>query len=184
MDRIILFGLSDEETDIIRECGLRFELLHFDDYRDVLAYYAELLIINPQALDDEGRSALTEYYREIDPCDERVILANIDEAFKGISFVETIEDFFDYPESIPVILMRILKKTKRDVDFSRRIMLAMKILKAIEDHPGITTKQISERVEQSDRSTKRYIRSLQAAGIMIEYQNKGWICVQNIREIL
>lgn len=184
MDRIILFGLSEEETDIIRGCGLKIELLPVEDYRDVLAYYAALFIINPLMLDEEGRNALTEFYREIDPCDEKVILTNSDISFKGISFVEVIEDFFDFPESIPIILMRNLKKTKRDVDFSRRIMLAIKIQKTIEDYPGITTKQIAELTEQSERSIKRYIRSLQAAGIMIEYRNKGWICIHDIREIL
>ena len=92
---------------------------------------------------------------------------------------------FEYPDSIPLILMKNLKRTRRDVDYSRRIMLAIKILHLIMRNPGITTRKLTEKVEGvSSRSVKRYIRSLQAAGILIDYQDKGWVCQMDPGEIL
>lgn len=185
MQKIIVFGLTEEETEIIRDCGLQFELIPCNVYQDVIAYYADLTIINPKVLDNEARSCFEEFYREIDPTNEKVILTSEDRAFDGISFVEIIPNLFEYPDSIQMILMKRLKDTKRDVDFSRRIMLAIKILHIISQTPGITTRKIIEMVEgTSDRSVKRYIRSLQAAGIMIEYQNKGWFCLMEPKHLL
>ena len=81
--------------------------------------------------------------------------------------------------------MKNLKKTRRDVDYSRRIMLAIKILHLIRRNPGITSRKLSEMVEGvSIRSVKRYIRSLQAAGILIDYHDKGWVCEMDPGEIL
>lgn len=183
LPKIILYGLKDTEIDTIRDSGLRAEYFIFDCYTDVIAHYAELTIVNPQALDAEEKACLEDFFKQIDPTDEKVIMTAEDDAFRGISFVETISDFFDYPKSIPVILMKNLKETKRDVDFSRRIMLAIKVLYLILQNPGITTRQITEKIEGiSDRSVKRYIRSLQAAGMLIEYRNKGWVCDMDPRE--
>ena len=169
---------------MIRNCGLNFELLCYFDYRDVIAHYAELTIINPAAFADDENNCVAEFFKEIDTVDERVILTDEDKAFEGISFVEMIPDLFDYHESIPLILMKNLKETKRDVGFSRRIMLAIKILHLISQNPGITTSELTKKVEgTSDRSVKRYIRSLQAAGILIEYENRGWTCMMDPREI-
>ena len=105
-------------------------------------------------------------------------------AFSVGQKAEVIPDLFDFPESIHIVLMKALKETKRDVDFSARIMLAIKIMKLIENNPGITTKQISERIECSDRSTKRYINSLRSAGLMIEYQNRGWSFIMDPLELI
>ena len=99
-----------------------------------------------------------------------------------MSFIEIIPDFFDFPDSVPLIIMKNLKETKRDVDFSRRIMYAIKIIRLIEEKPGITTKEIGIKTELSERSVKRYIRSIQAADVMIEYRNKGWYCDMDPRE--
>lgn len=183
--KIILFGLNDSQIDLIRDSGLRATFFIFDYYTDVIAHYAELTILNTEKMDTDEKKCLADFYREIDPTDEHVILTSEDNSFCNISFVETIADFFDYPESVPLILMKKLKETKRDVDFSRRIMMAIKVLHLISENPGITTHQLVEKVEgTSDRSVKRYIRSLQAAGIMIDYRNKGWICDMDPRDIL
>ena len=184
MEKIILFGLSENEMDMIRNCGLRYDYFPFEVWQDVVAHYAELSIINPRTLEDSEKKALAEFYHDIDPCDEKVILTNEDPNFRGISFIEVIPDLFDFPESIHIVLMKALKETKRDVDFSVRIMLAIKIMKLIENNPGITTKQISERIECSDRSTKRYINSLRSAGLMIEYQNRGWSFIMDPLELI
>ena len=185
MSKVILFGLTEEETNIIEDSGLRCDWMIYDVYQDVIAHYADLTVIDPDALDNEGRICLTNFFKEIDPVDEKVILTSEDPAFNGISFVEAIPDLFEYPDSIPVILMRNLKKTRRDVDYSRRIMLAIKILHLIRRNPGITSRKLSEMVEGvSIRSVKRYIRSLQAAGILIDYQDKGWVCEMDPGEIL
>ena len=185
MQKVILFGLTEAEADIVRDSGLQCEWAVYDIYQDVIAHYADLTIINPAALDEEGKTALAGFYREIDPIEEKVILVAEDENFSGLSFVETIEDLFEYPDSVPLILMKKLKETRRDVDYSRRIMLAIRILRLISLNPGITTRQLTEKVEGiSCRSVKRYVRSLQAAGILIDYEDKGWICQMDPREIL
>lgn len=185
MSKVILFGLTEEEINIIENSGLSCEWMVYDVYQDVIAHYADFTVINPEALDEEGRICLADFFKEIDAVDEKVILTSEDHAFKGISFVETIPDLFEYPDSIPLILMKNLKRTRRDVDYSRRIMLAIKILHLIMRNPGITTRKFTEKVEGvSSRSVKRYIRSLQAAGILIDYQDKGWVCQMDPGEIL
>ena len=89
-------------------------------------------------------------------------------------FLEIISDVED--NILKTTILRCLRDTAKDVDFSRRIMLSLKVMKCICNHPGISTKELALAVEISERSVKRYIDTLRMAGAMIEYVNKGWKC--------
>lgn len=184
METIIVYGLNEKERGIIEGCGLKCEVIGTNIYQDVIAQYANLTIINPFALEETEKASLLEFYQEIDPVDEKVILTSLDEGFSNLSFVEMIPDLFDDPERVSVVLMKYMKETKRDIDFSRRIMLAIKILHLISQNPGISSKELADNTEISVRSVRRYIRSIQAAGILLEFRNKGWYCLVDPRELL
>ena len=67
-------------------------------------------------------------------------------------------------------------KSQKAASFSKKLADGIKILSFIRNRPGITTRELSETMELSQRTIQRYIASLQAAGEWIEYNRakKGW----------
>ena len=184
MPTILYYGLTDAELEKVEEIQLSFDLVEAGCATDVMALYAELAIIDPTTLPEGDVEALAEFYREIDPIDERVILSAPVPGFEGISCVDVVPEFFDEGYDRTIAVMRRLKETKRDIDISRRITNSILILKLIGENPGITTAELARRTELSERTVRRYIRSLQAAMVLIDYEDRGWRLLMDPRELV
>ncbi len=184
MPTILHYGLTDDDMRKVEEIQLDFDLVEAGCATDVMALYAELAIIDPTAFPADEVEALAEFYREVDPMNERAIITGPAEGFEGISCVDVVPEFFDEGYDRTIAVMRRLKETKRDIDISRRITNSILILKLIGGNPGITTAELSRRTELSERTVRRYIRSLQAAMILIDYENRGWRLVMDPRELV
>lgn len=74
------------------------------------------------------------------------------------------------------LLIESCQKRKKSESFSATLANAIFILSSIRNFPGITTKELSDKLEISPRSVQRYIETLRIAGEWIEYDpaQKGW----------
>lgn len=173
---ILLYGLNVNQIGTmireVPECDYRYAKC----WQDVIAIPADLLIVNPMEVGEEGLEVLAQFYKEIEPSPEQLILSEPCDMLESIESVEYIENLFEEPYKVRTIVLRYLHKTVKDIDYSRRISLGLNIMRIICKYPKITTKEISEMTELSQRSVKRYIDTLRMAGADIEYDGKGWQC--------
>ena len=173
---IMMHGLSAEEMQKIMKASPESSYIYAEAWQDIMAIYANLIIANPDAINIEGKKAIAEFYKDIEPSPERLILTSKCNELNGIKGIEMYENLFMEENILKTTILRCLRENTNDVDFSRRLMLALKIMKYICNHPGITTKELADAIEISDRSVKRYIEALRVAGAIIVYENKGWKC--------
>ena len=75
-------------------------------------------------------------------------------------------------QEIKYILLNARRKQKKSVTFSNTVAMAIRILSEIHLHPGITTSQLAEKLEVSQRTVQRYVETLRVAGEWIEYDAK------------
>ena len=68
------------------------------------------------------------------------------------------------------------KNAKKYKNFSIIVANTLFVLSAIKKTPGISTRELAEKLEVSERSVQRYIETLRIAGEWIEYDTalKGW----------
>lgn len=182
MDKLLVYGLNEEQIAKVRETRLKFELTVARCYQDVLAHYADLTIINPDALDAGEVEILANVFRDSDPTGANVIVTSDAPAFGRIPYVRVEPAFFDEDFNRSVAIMREIKEVRDRVDFSREIALAIRIMRLIEENQGITTKRIAEIVEMSPATVRRYIRSLQTAFVLIDFDGHGWTISVDPRE--
>ena len=84
MKSIMIYGLDEYEEGILDTvCTYRTAL----DVEDLKSAYAKITIIDPERLSSEEKAELADYYREVELCDDRVILLNEDPFFNEISMV-------------------------------------------------------------------------------------------------
>lgn len=173
---IMVYGLTASQIEIMMrelpECDFKCA----ECWQDVIALPADLVIVNPKEVSSEGVDTLAQFYREIEPSPERLVLTSPCERLEKIKNVEFIEDLFVEPYKIRGVTLRCLHETIKDVDYSRKLVLGLAIMRAICKYPGIKTKEISVMTELSQRSVKRYIEALRMAGADIDYVAKGWHC--------
>jgi hypothetical protein len=175
-NKILLYGLSAEEMQKVMKVASENLYIYTETWQDIIAVYANLSIVNPNKLSEEAKLAIAQFYKEIEPAESRLVLTCECKEFNGIKNVEICKNMFQEEAIVKTTILRCLHENERDIDFSRRLMLALKIMKCICNHPGKSTKELAQALEISDRSVKRYIEALRTAGADIVYENKGWKC--------
>lgn len=176
---ILLFGLNDNEIAIIAKATFKeSDFRYTDTWQDILALNADLIIVNPDALSEEAKGAIAEFYREIEPAETFIILTKECRYFEGVKRIVCKKNILEDRTVLKMTVLECLKTTNRDVDFSRRLMLCIRIMRYIYKHPGVTTAAMAEDdyIGVSERSVKRYIDTLKMSGALIEYKNRGWYC--------
>lgn len=179
MTKLLTFGLDEGQTALLEAVGLELQIDATDCLTDLFAVYADLVVVGAQALSEEEAQTLADTWREIGPTEARVIIAGEAarleaQLFDGIPQVSVIPEFFDEGFDRTLAVMRRVKETKRDADISRRITNSILILKLIGENPGVSTDELARRTELSARTVRRYIRSLQAADVLIVRESRGW----------
>lgn len=175
-NEIMMFGLSTEEMQKVMKVSPESIYIYAEDWQDIVAVSADMVIANPDAINEEGQEVIAEFYKEIEPSPESLILTNRCNELTGIKGIEIYENLFLEENILRTTILRCFRETANDVDFSRRIMISLKVMKYICNHPGISTKELALAVEVSERSIKRYIETLRMAGADIIFENKGWKC--------
>lgn len=178
--RITTFGLTDEQNNFVKSCTptKSYEVMNTNCATDLIAIFAAALIINASSLTDEDRTIINEYYLEVDACaSESVFWLGYPKPDNKLrARFKYYESFDELAVNLKYHLLTAHSKSKKAVDYSKKLADGLRILSLIRNHPGIKTQEISDITEIQIRTVQRYISSLQAAGEWIEYDRtlKGW----------
>ncbi len=173
------FGLSDRENAVvkanlpIKSC----EIMDTDCFSDIVAISEMAIIVKWKKLSEDDRDLLIGFYSEIAPFAETMILIgnpDIPEDLK--KHVSIYKSFEELSSNIKYVLLGAYRKTKKNDNFSSTLAYAIMILSQIRNTPFITTKELAEKLELSERTIQRYIETLRVAGEWIVYDTsrKGW----------
>lgn len=177
---IMTVGLTDEEIDIIKknvpqkEC----EVINTDDIRDIFAMHEFVVIAKTDVMETDEVDILLDFYSEIVPFGETVIfIGKVQVPEKLSKYIVVYEDFDELKDKIKYVLLTAYRKQKKTENFSVTLANAIMILSMIRKHPYITSAELAERLELSQRSIQRYIETLRVAGEWIEYstEKRGWM---------
>ena len=82
----------------------------------------------------------------------------------------------DFEKNISYVILGFISEHKKRAAFSEQISNVLYVLKRILAKPYITTKEIAEELELSERSIQRYIETSNITGEQIFYDTKkhGW----------
>lgn len=177
---IAVLGLTPDEIDIVKKNVPQkdFEIMVTDDYRDLIAVSAMAVIARTDAIDEEDVNILIDWYKEIAPFSESVSFIGKIQLPKELTKHITVHESFDvFSDKIKFFLLSAYRKQKKTENFSATLANAIMILSLIRKHPYITSVELSEKLELSQRSVQRYIETLRVAGEWIEYspEKRGWM---------
>ena len=189
---IFIYGLTDEEKEVLEKAlpGKEVEITDITGEATCLVEKVNFaVIINPYNISDDELEFFESFYEDADGCTESIIFtqkkAGVLDRFKVVRAVEY-EDLFDMEKNLKYELLQALQKTSKSERYSEKLAMLIKILFAIRNKPYITTKELAEKIEKSDRTVQRYIETLRCAGEFIGYdrQKKGWYLVVDGKSIL
>lgn len=178
--RVISFGFSDKQNDIIAENlpTAEYELYKTDVATDILAIHSDTVIINSAALDDSNRKMIFEYYTETQAYLEQMVFwigypkppSHLRCKFYGYECIEMLAVDLKYQ------LLKSHQRAEKSRIFCKKLADCIIILSTIRLNPGVQTKELAEKLELSTRTVQRYITTLQATGEWIEYDThkRGW----------
>ena len=179
-NEIAAYGLSSEELESLRanlpskDTGL-FVAWDLDSL--VMEFHGYAIVVNVEALGNSGSDFFFWFYEEVPHFPETVILVGDCACTKSI-----IPKFLRYPNfeslepDLKYVLLGARKKKKAADNFSNSFANILKTLRLIAENPGISSKEIAEKLEVAPRSVTRYIETLNIAGESIVYDRKpnGW----------
>lgn len=84
-----------------------------------------------------------------------------DELKKEVSIYPTFEEF---SANAKYVLLSAYRRTKKNENFSTTLANSIMILNLIRKKPFVTTKELAEKLELSERTVQRYIETLRVAG--------------------
>ena len=176
---IATFGLNEDENAYIeknlpqKEC----EIMDTDVVTDIVASSEFAVIVRADAMSQADMDLLYDYYGEVAPLSETVIfIGDVMIPAKLRNHIAVYKDFDTLKENLKYILLSAYRKQKKSENFSATLANAILILSTIRRQPYITSAELAEKLELSQRSVQRYIETLRVAGEWIEYDtaHKGW----------
>ena len=176
---IATFGLNEDEKAYIeknlpqKEC----EIMDTDVVTDIVAASEFAVIVRADAMSQADIDLLYDYYGEVAPLSETVIfIGDVMIPAKLKNHIAVYKDFDTLKENLKYILLSAYRKQKKSENFSATLANAILILSTIRRQPYITSAELAEKLELSQRSVQRYIETLRVAGEWIEYDtaHKGW----------
>ena len=173
------FGLTDEQIAVVeknlpvKDC----EIMKTDCFSDIVATTEMAIIVIWEKLSADERDLLIGFYSEIAPFSETMILiGNVDIPNELKNFVSIYDSFEKFSANMKYVLLGAYKKSKKNENFSSTLANTIMILSQIRNKPFVTTKELSDKLELSERTIQRYIETLRVAGEWIEYDTskRGW----------
>ncbi len=173
---IAVFGFCEEECRRIASClsVQAAELFVTDCITDLIAIDHMAVIIRADSLTESEIEQLLLLGREAVWLPSDVVIVGECAGLREV--------FLTYPDldallhKLKYLLLNAYKHKKKAETFSRSLSHALGTLKLIAENPGISSREIAERLELSPRSVTRYIETLNLAGESIVYDRKrnGW----------
>lgn len=183
-NRICLCNLTKEEIDFVtkNKPNKNAKIYATDSLTDVVAYSCFLIIANVNNVDKSDFNSFINFYEEITPYNETIILiGKADLPTKLKRKVKIYDSFEELKINLKYIMLSASSKAKRSDNYSRMLVNSLYILTQILKHPNITTEELYNKMkntqeEVSMRTIERYIESLCMAGEFIEKDKKtrGW----------
>lgn len=133
-------------------------------------------VVNMEACSEKDLEFLFWLYDEVPHFPETVILIGDCKPGLGNSKFLRYQTFQDLETDLKYVLLDARRKKKASDNFSNSLANALRILKLVAEKPGISSKEIAEKLEIAPRSVTRYIETLNIAGESIVYDRKtnGW----------
>ena len=160
--RIITYGLTNEENSIILKNipAHDYKVMNTECATDIIAFSASAVLINAAKLSNNDYNMIIDYYTEINGCTYETVIwigtpvpqGALKKQFKCYESFDMIENNLKY------ILLSAHSKSQKAASFSKKLADGIKILSFIRNRPGITTRELSETMELSQRTIQRYIR--------------------------
>lgn len=174
------FGLTESENQIVDSLlpdGT--ELMVTDNATDLIAGNTFFNILRPYALSTQDLDFLMGFYEEvgIEGTPIQVIADGAPFDTGDVHRVMKVWPSFDAMlHRLELLLLTYWSHNKRSENFSASLSSSIQILSTIRRKPGVTTKELAEKLEVSTRTVQRYIESLRVAGEWIEYDQsiRGW----------
>ena len=177
-NRIVVYGLSETDLEIVKKCTIRknIEIFYAEEAVDIIANDAFAIIINSACLSEEDNKFIHSYYNEVEHFEETVILFGVKSYQFNNPRIKYFDSFIEVKKELQYLILNARSIKQKRETFGRSLSYALAILKMIAVKPGITTREISDRLEISPRSVTRYIETLNVAGESIVYnsKSKGW----------
>ena len=175
---IAVYGFSHKENEIINSslANSTMELFVAEYATDLFAIDHLMIIVNVSRVPYSELKQLFAYYKQVPAFSESVILLGDCTQLDVNNRMTVYTEFDDLQKNLKYLLLAAHKQRKNAESFSRSISYALIILKMITENPGISSKEIADRLELSPRSVTRYIETLNMSGESIVYNRKrnGW----------
>ena len=173
------FGLTDEQIAVIKDNipTKNCEIMDTECFTDIVTRCEMAVIVMWDKLSEIDEDTLISFYTDIIPFSETLVLigdVNVpNELKKAVSIYATFDEFAG---NVKYILLSAYRKTKKNENFSSTLANSIIILSEIRKHQYVTTKELAEMLELSERTVQRYIETLRVAGEWIEYDvsHRGW----------
>lgn len=184
------YGLSESQLNIIRDNvpAKKCEVMDTDCFTDIIATYAIADVVVWDKLQENDKGILVDYYTQIDAASETLFLIGNKEdipktLLKSVSVYPSFEEF---TKNAKYVLLGAYNRKKKNENYSAILSKCILILSLMRKKNYITTKEIAEKLECSERTVQRYIETLRAAGEWIEYDisHKGWTLMAEGKSIL
>ena len=174
------YGLSEAQLEIIKANipTKKCEVMETESFSDIVACSEMAIVVIWDKLTVDDKSLLIDFYSEIAPFSETMILIGEphipEELKKEVSVYPTFEEFSDKAK---YVLLSAYRRSKKNENFSATLANSIMILSLIRNKPFVTTKELAEKLELSERTVQRYIETLRVAGEWIEYDvsRRGWM---------
>ena len=174
---IMVYGLTKKQISIISKNiprNLKAVITKTDCYIDIFALTtAEFYIVDSTSISEKDMEGFNELYYEAYYKNRIHFMSKEKRLKKHHKFFK---DEKDFEKNISYVLLGFISEHKKRAAFSEQISNVLYVLKRILSKPYITTKEIAEGLELSERSVQRYIETLNIAGEEIFYDTKkhGW----------
>lgn len=175
---ILAYGLTDTEIERFGKVMLPNYSVHTTECAtDLIATVAIGIVVNISRLSPDDLAMLLDFYCAIGDFSEAVILIGDITLPNDLTHKIRVFSSFELMEQqSKFIFMEANRKQKKNQNFSNVLANVIFVLSSIRKTPGISTKELAEKLEISTRSVQRYIETLRIAGEWIEYDPtlKGW----------
>lgn len=172
------YGFSPAETEAIRGClpadGVQLQIA--EDGTDVLVNEKIAVLVRMDTVPEDQWQMINAFYEDVASFSEAVIFVGDIHGKKIYNRITVYAGVEEMLRNFKYILLAAQKRRKNAESFSRSVSYALRILKEITENPGISSRELSERLEISQRSVTRYIETLNMSGESIVYSRKenGW----------
>lgn len=189
---IFIYGLTEKEEHILNKSLPKkdIDIADITDAAtDIVSCSNFALIINLENISDDELQVFEDFYSDADDSTEIIVFTSGEEwvldKFKKVKTI-VYKDLFEMEQKLKYELLKAYQRTAKSNGYSDKLAMLIKILFAIRNKPYITTRELADKIERTDRTVQRYIETLRCAGEFIGYdrQKKGWYLMVDGKSVL